>query len=98
MAKIMEEIRFCHWKIRNLNLSYNKLSFEYSKKGTEEYAYSQDFVFHLLEYIDATDKLNLLDISGLGFHKDDILKICNHVAKANMISSLHMNDNGINNM
>lgn len=27
MAKMMEEIRFCHYNIRNLNLSYNPLCF-----------------------------------------------------------------------
>lgn len=53
---------------------------------------------HLIEYIDAQDKLNHLDLSGLGLPKDEILKICNHVSNSTMISSLHLSDNGINNV
>lgn len=67
-------------------------------RETDGYASSQDFIFHLLEYIDAQDKLNHLDLSGLGFLKDDLVKICDRVALSNMISSLHLNDNGINNI
>jgi hypothetical protein len=52
-------------------------------------------VEHLIEYIEAQDILNHLDISGLGFQKEDIRRICETIALSNFLCSVHLNDNGI---
>ena len=37
MLKIIEEIRYCHYNIRHLNLSYNPLCFSEAKRGSKEF-------------------------------------------------------------
>jgi hypothetical protein len=95
MSRILEEIRYCHYNIRNLNLSYNPLCLSETQKETEAYKYSKQFVNDLCEYIDAQDILNHLDISGLGLERVDISRICDKIALSNFICSVHLNDNGI---
>jgi len=53
--------------LRNLNLSYNSLFFD--ETSTEPLP-SDEFVDHLVEFINTSTKINHLDISGMKLGRD----------------------------
>ena len=100
LVGLVEEVRYCHENIRSLDLSYNSLYFNQneganSQTQQEDLNHSIAFVDLLCEYLVKQDMLNFLNISGMNFGREQIVKICNHIARSKFLLSVHMNDNGI---
>ena len=100
LARIVEEVRYCHENIRSLDLSYNSLYFNQNEGANsplqqEDLDHSVAFVDLLCEYLDSQDMLNFLNISGMNFGREPLVKICDHIARSKFLLAVHMNDNGI---
>lgn len=67
LDKIAFELRERHHIVRNLNLSYNSLTFE---PNHADYQASEDFIDHIREYMDYSEALIHVDLSGLSLGDD----------------------------
>ena len=65
--QIALELRAKHHIMRSLNLSYNSLTFE---PNHQDYQISEDFIDHIREYLDFSEVINHVDLSGLNLGVD----------------------------
>jgi len=55
-----------------------------------------EFMEHLVHYVNNTKFLNHLDISGMGFDHQNLLRLANELVEVDSLVGLHMSDLGIN--
>ena len=74
--------------MRNLNLSYNSLLND--KMGSE-------FVKNLIQFVQQSESICHLDLSGMLFKKEEIVEICKVVSAHPEMMGVHLTDNGLGN-
>ena len=91
--------------MRALNLSYNTLLFEDSgpspnallENKPDDVKYSNQFIDNFVEFLQQNDNFNHVDFSGMGFKREQLIKLGLAVAQhAPMLLGLHLNDVGLN--
>ena len=92
MAHIAEQLRENSTGLKNLNLSYNPLTFT---KGSREQAFSRNFVKNMNEFLKHADILNHIDLSGLLLPKEQLLYLSETLSSCPNLMAIHLSDNGI---
>lgn len=90
--------------IRQLDLSYNQLSFDNkankdgSKLQQPSVEYSCKFVQELIGYLNSTesDMMNHVNLAGMRFEDDHLRALCTELAQKPNLLNVHLDDNGIN--
>ena len=92
MAHIAEQLLEHSTALKNLNLSYNPLSF---KPNTREQTFSRNFVKNINEFLKLASKLNHIDLSGLQLPKEQLLYLSETMSTCPNLMAIHLNDSGI---
>ena len=80
----------------NLNLGYNSLTFLEPANNQKEIFYnSEDCFEQLCEYLQETQHLVHLDLSGLSFQKEQIKVLCPILVGIDSLAAIHLSGMGI---
>ena len=80
-------------QIVNLNISYNSVTFK--EHQVDQFFNSEDFLDQFCEYLEATESLNHIDLSGLSFGREQLALICPLLTQINTLMAVHLSDMGI---
>jgi hypothetical protein len=79
--------------IMNLNLSYNSVSF---KEHQQDQCFnSEDFLETFCEYLEQTNSLIHIDLSGLSFERAQLKMLCPRLVAIKPLIGVHLSDMGI---
>jgi hypothetical protein len=90
----MEAISEHNTKIRSLNLSHNQLYFDNGQEGAES-DYSDIFLDRFLRFVQISENLAHLDLSGMGYRPKQLIKLSLVLVEAPSLVAIHLNDNGL---
>ena len=80
----------------NLNLSYNSLTFVQNNTNyADQYFQSEDAFESLCEYLQTTQTLVHLDLSGLSFEREQLKILSPILTKVNTLVAIHLSGMGI---
>lgn len=80
-------------QIVNLNISYNSVTFK--ELQVDQFFNSEDFFDQFCEYLEETESLNHIDLSGLSFGREQLNIICPLLTQINTLMAVHLSDMGI---
>ena len=86
---ISEELKNAPFWIKRLDLSYNTLNFTTNPPDIE---HSKKFVKDMCLFFDLTDLLNHLDMSGMNFDSNSLIRVCEKTATCPNLMAIHLND------
>jgi len=86
---ISEELKNAPYWIKKLDLSYNTLNFTTNPPDIE---HSKKFVRDICLFLDLTDLLNHIDISGMNFDDQNLTQVCEKLACCPNLMAIHLND------
>ena len=86
---ISEELKNAPYWIKKLDLSYNTLNFTTHPPDIE---HSKKFVRDICLFLDLTDLLNHIDISGMNFDDHSLTQVCEKLACCPNLMAIHLND------
>lgn len=89
---IAEELSEIPQMLKSLSLAYNCLNFN---PVTPDYQHSVNFISKLMAYIDKSEILNHLDLSGMNIPFDHLVHLAEHLSIAPCLMGLHLSDNGL---
>jgi hypothetical protein len=76
--------------IMNLNLSYNSITFKEAQM--DQFFNSEDFFESFCEYLEKTQSLNHIDLSGLNFEREQLQVLCPLLNAVNTLVAIHLSD------
>ena len=89
LSMISEELKNAPFWIKRLDLSYNTLNFTGNPADIE---HSKKFVKDMCLFLDLTDLLNHVDLSGMNFDSHNLIKVCEKMAVCPNLMAIHLND------
>ena len=89
LSMISEELKKAPFWIKRLDLSYNTLNFSGNPADVE---HSKKFVKDMCLFLDLTDLLNHIDVSGMNFDNANLIKVCEKMAVCPNLMAIHLND------
>lgn len=93
--------------LRQIDLSYNRLRFRTDLEGEEitedmksrpefaEHVASVEFVDNITYLMQSGRILNHVNFSGMNFDRPNLIRISESFTQSNLLTAVHMNDNGI---
>ena len=84
--------------LRSLSLAFNTLTFEqdHAVQPQLEIDFSYSFLTSFIELTQKTTNLNHLDISGMSWGIEALVKLSHGLVSCPNLSSVHLSDNGLN--
>ena len=89
LSMISDELKKAPFWIKRLDLSYNTLNFSGNPADVE---HSKKFVKDLCLFLDLTDLLNHIDVSGMNFDTPSLIKVCEKMAVCPNLMAIHLNE------
>lgn len=86
---ISDELKNAPLWIKKLDLSYNTLNFTTNPADIE---HSKKFVKDMSIFLELTDLLNHLDMSGMNFDEKSLIRLCETMATCPNLMAIHLND------